>query len=446
MTESLPVGWIQTTLGEVAEVQLGKMLSAKSRSGVGSTPYLRNENVRWGTIETHDLNAMDFSEPEREKFRLVRGDALVCEGGEPGRAAVWRDQVPGTLFQKALHRVRFRARALEPALFVYYLEWYAGTGRLKTHFSGSTIKHLPRERFLQMPVRIPPVREQIRIVAALEEHLSRLDAANEVLALARRRYSQFRLSVLHAECTPHELTAESSYWTRSTLGELAVSVRNGISAKPTEASGDPILRIGAVRPLSLDTADVRFLPSASSWDSYQLEVDDLLFTRYNGNPELTGSCARVRDVSGRLLYPDKLIRVRVDTSRVLPSFVECAVAVGQSRAFLRSRSRTSAGQTGISGRDLQQMPIAFPPLPQQAKIVARIDAALEAGRQLLTGLERADFKAKRLRSTILSLALSGKLVTQDPLDEPASALLDRIRAEPASAPSPRRRSRTTTAP
>ncbi len=104
MTE-LPPGWAMTTLGEIAETQLGKMLSAKARTGNGGRPYLRNKNVQWGRIELDDLLHMDFTEAEFEKFRLRPGDLLVCEGGEVGRAALWRGTIADCAFQKALHRV-----------------------------------------------------------------------------------------------------------------------------------------------------------------------------------------------------------------------------------------------------------------------------------------------------------------------------------------------------
>jgi type I restriction enzyme S subunit len=102
----LPPGWAFTTLGEIAETRLGKMLSKKARMGNGSRPYLRNKNVQWGRIELDDVLEMDFTEAELERFGVLAGDLLVCEGGEVGRAAIWRGQLEWIGYQKALHRVR----------------------------------------------------------------------------------------------------------------------------------------------------------------------------------------------------------------------------------------------------------------------------------------------------------------------------------------------------
>lgn len=172
------------------------MLSAKSRSGRGATPYLRNINVRWGHIDTSDLLVMDFDTREREKYALREGDVLVCEGGEPGRAAVWHDQVPGTLYQKALHRVRFRGNVLDPQLFVLELELAAKTWRLADYFTGTTIKHLPRESFLEFQVVVPPAEEQRRLRSVLEENLSELEAAVAGLRRMLARADSLRQAIL----------------------------------------------------------------------------------------------------------------------------------------------------------------------------------------------------------------------------------------------------------
>jgi hypothetical protein len=98
--------WHVERLSDVFEVQLGKMLSAKARVGKSPKPYLRNKNVQWGTIDTNEIIEMDFNAREMEKFRLRSGDLLMCEGGVPGRTAIWRDEIAECYYQKAIHRLR----------------------------------------------------------------------------------------------------------------------------------------------------------------------------------------------------------------------------------------------------------------------------------------------------------------------------------------------------
>jgi type I restriction enzyme S subunit len=102
----VPVTWEVLPLGQVYETQLGKMLSQKAHTGQSPKPYLRNRNVQWGHIDLSELAYMDFNDREMKKFRLDKGDLLVCEGGFVGRAAIWIGELEECYYQKALHRVR----------------------------------------------------------------------------------------------------------------------------------------------------------------------------------------------------------------------------------------------------------------------------------------------------------------------------------------------------
>jgi type I restriction enzyme S subunit len=102
----LPEDWGWVRMGHIAEACLGKMLDANKNKGTPK-PYLRNSNVRWGAFDLSDLQEMKFEDGEDERYGVRKGDLIVCEGGEPGRAAIWNDQIPDMKIQKALHRVRF---------------------------------------------------------------------------------------------------------------------------------------------------------------------------------------------------------------------------------------------------------------------------------------------------------------------------------------------------
>ena len=159
--------WDYKPLGELADVKLGKMLDKKKHTSGRPMPYLRNINVRWGTVETDDLLEMNFDDDELDRFGLKAGDVLVCEGGEPGRAAVWQGQIPDLKYQKALHRVRFKV-PYEPQLLVYFLQHKARSPEWDEMFQGATFKHFTREMFLELPIPLPPLPEQRRIVAELD--------------------------------------------------------------------------------------------------------------------------------------------------------------------------------------------------------------------------------------------------------------------------------------
>lgn len=148
--------WGQKKIPDIAEHSLGKMLDRVKNIGKPQS-YLRNFNVRWFTFDLSDLNQMPFRPEEKEKYTAVRGDVLICEGGYPGRAAVWDKDTP-IYFQKALHRVRF-ALPEYGKWFVYYLKAQDTGGQLKQYFSGTGIQHFTGETLSKFTMPIPPLPE-----------------------------------------------------------------------------------------------------------------------------------------------------------------------------------------------------------------------------------------------------------------------------------------------
>jgi type I restriction enzyme S subunit len=218
-------------------------------------------------------------------------------------------------------------------------------------------------------------------------------------------------------------------WCWASLDQLAVSVRNGISVKPTLELGLAILRISAVRAMSVNLSDVRFLPDDPEFRQYVLSENDLLFVRYNGNPDISGRCGRVGTTDRTVVHPDKLIRVDLCFKSDLSGWVEIVANFGVSRRHLELKTRTTAGQSGVSGEDIKRIPIPLCPLSEAVRIVAESDRLLSTQAVLRGEIERNEARSASIRQSILRDAFTGQLVPQDSTDEPASVLLERIRAE-----------------
>jgi type I restriction enzyme S subunit len=148
-----PSSWKHTALKDVAEVRLGKMLDQSKNRGE-LMPYLANVNVRWGEFDVSALRMMRFEEHECEAYGLRVGDIVMCEGGEPGRCAIWRNQVDGVMIQKALHRIRCRA-GMSFVYLYHCLRQLGENGFLSSLFTGSTIKHLPLEKLANVRLMVP---------------------------------------------------------------------------------------------------------------------------------------------------------------------------------------------------------------------------------------------------------------------------------------------------
>ena len=173
--------WPLRKLETVADFRLGKMLDEKKNKGE-LKPYLANINVRWGEIELNDLREMRFEDHESESFGLKYGDIVMCEGGEPGRCALWKDQIPDIKIQKALHRIRPQA-SLNPE-FLYYVFLQMGrTNAFAGLFTGATIKHLPREKLALVEVPVPPRNVQDAVARVLTTYDSLVENNRRRMAL-----------------------------------------------------------------------------------------------------------------------------------------------------------------------------------------------------------------------------------------------------------------------
>ena len=160
--------WSKRPLADVADLCLGKMLDQEKNRGE-YLPYLANVNVRWGAFDLRDLRQMRFESHEKDRYGLKYGDIVMCEGGEPGRCAIWKDEQSGMMIQKALHRIRPR-NGLDNRFLYYSLLHHGKTGGLAPLFTGATIKHLPRQNLAKVEVAVPPLAAQRRIADVLSTY------------------------------------------------------------------------------------------------------------------------------------------------------------------------------------------------------------------------------------------------------------------------------------
>jgi len=230
-------------------------------------------------------------------------------------------------------------------------------------------------------------------------------------------------------------------WFYLSFDAVVRSIRNGISVKPDEIGSLKIFRISAVRPMAFDLSDFRHITDRDgSLEDYRLRFGDLVFTRYNGSRDYVGVSAMYRG-DGTHVYPDKLIRCRIDSDLIDAAYLEAATNSGESRSHLERRIRTTAGQSGVSGADIKSTPVPICPPAEQAEIVRILDGRLEAIDTLQAEVDANLARADALRQSILKKAFVGKLVPQDHDDEPAQALLASMHASREGASTAKRRKR-----
>lgn len=173
-----------------------------------------------------------------------------------------------------------------------------------------------------------------------------------------------------------------------------------------------------------------------------MQVGDLLFIRFNGNPDLVAVCGRVRGLQESTVYPDRLIRARLNPAAADPDFVELAFGSRYVRDQLRPLIKTAAGQHGISGGNLKTVLLPLPDVERQAHLAIKMRAAAEAaGSGITTTVAHTSDLLDRVEHRILDAGFRGDLVPQDATDEPAEETLARLRQQAEMPASPKVRHR-----
>ena len=144
---------------------MGKMLDQRKNKGKPHT-YLGNVAVRWGSFNIDPNQTMLFEDHELERYSIKKNDIVICEGGEPGRCAIWKSDNT-ILIQKALHRVRVNTEIADPQYVYYYFTHLVKSHLIESLYTGSTIKHLPRERLVSIELRLPDLSTQKQISSIL---------------------------------------------------------------------------------------------------------------------------------------------------------------------------------------------------------------------------------------------------------------------------------------
>lgn len=431
---AVPPGWAWLPLGQLAEMGTGHTPSR----GVpaywdGDVPWMGIRDARahhggtiWNTAQTITQAGLDNSSARL----LPAGTVALSRTASVGYVV----QLGRTMATSQDFVTWTCSTALNPQYLMRAIQAEGENIRSFGEGSTHTTIYFPELKALQ--IQTPPLSEQVRIVAKLDSLSPQSKQAHTELDAMLKLVRKYKMAVLRRM---HDLSTRSAIRIR-TLGEIASEIRNGLSAKPnSNAIGTRILRISSVRPMSVNMDDVRFYPpEAKIIDRDLLRAGDILCTRYNGNADLTGSFGLVKETTYPITYPDKLIRIRINPENDA-KYIMYMVSAPQTRVLIASCIKTVAGQHGISGSDLKKLPLPLIAISQQQQIVRRIDHAFAAIDRLAVEAQSARDALDKLDQAILAKAFRGELVPQDPNDEPASVLLERIRAERAAVgPAPKR--------
>ncbi len=486
--------WERVPLSEVASILNGAPFDSSLFSTSQGFPLIRIRDVVSGTTSTF------YTGPIDETFIVTAGEILVGMDGD-FNTGFW-GPTPALLNQRVCkitpNEVFYSKKLLSHVLPGYLAAINAATPSI-------TVKHLSSKTIAEIELPLPPQGEQTRIVEKLEELLSDLDAGVAELKAAQAKLVRYRQSLLKAavegaltaewrqhnmpektgaQLLQHILSERRASWEAKQLAKFAEhgkappkdwqkkypepvqadtrdlpelpegwvwasvdqlspdDIANGRSV-PTSTLGAKVLRLTAIKSGRIDQAECKIGAwSEDEAQPFSIVEGDLLIARGNGSLNLVGRAGIVGSVRHQTAYPDTMIRLRVVDSVVSASWINLVWESKFVRTHLEQRARTSAGIYKISQPDIVSAPIPVGPLEEQLEIICMIERIFDHTDVMQRYLHASSRQSTAQRKNILRAAFSGQLVPQDPNDEPASALLARIRAgrkQRAVGKAPRRR-------
>jgi type I restriction enzyme S subunit len=327
-----------------------------------------------------------------------------------------------------------------------YLAWYMTSEAVQRQWArqqrGATKLGLGLDDIRSIDTPLPPLAEQERIVAAIEEQLSRIDSGLAALDRVRKNLKRLRAAVFEAAVTGLLVGGSrgSSHWQHRPLGEVVEEIHAGKSFKceerPARADEWGVIKVSAMTWGRFRENENKTVMRGRPIDRrMEIRPGDLLISRAN-TVDYVGAVVHVDECRPRLLLSDKSLRL-VPRAGVIPEWLVIALRSRNARRYIETvATGTSDSMRNISQAKLRAITIPVPSSAMQAELVQEVSRLTSLIDQLENTVLSSIHAAGALRSSVLAAAFSGKLVPQDPEDEPAYVLLERIAKGANSASKP----------
>ncbi|MEY1661201.1 restriction endonuclease subunit S [Isoalcanivorax beigongshangi] len=463
----LPNGWERAEIGDLCNLINGRAFKPQEWSDSG-LPIIRIQNLNNPASKFNHFSG-DFD----AKHHVKNGDLLFAWSGTPGTsfgAHIWHGG--DAVLNQHIFKIEFSERETNRGFLRYAINQKLDE-LISSAQGGVGLRHVTKGTFEKTEISFPPLAEQTRIAQKLDELLAQVDTLKARIDAIPALLKRFRQSVLAAAVSgrlteewreekpgdlgvvlnpkakalgmeelaaAEELLTEPlpTFWKKYALEQLVEPDRGipyGIVQTGSAVEkGIPTVRCGDVKNLFIDTSGLKIV-SAEIEHEYKR-------TRLKGGEVLLairGSVGNVGvvPVSLRDCNISRELAMIPTLPSVVPFYLACLLQSPLGQRLLVGKVRGVA-QKGINLADVRRLPVALPPYEEQTEIVRRVEQLFAFADQLEAKVASAKSRIDHLTQSVLAKAFRGELVPQDPNDEPASVLLERIKTQRAAAPKARR--------
>ena len=398
---------MRLTLGQAAEVRLGRQRSPEHETGDHPVPYLRSANVSDGRLDLTDVKAMNFTPREQEIFQLAYGDVLVTEGSGSietvGASAVWREELPGTVcFQNTLLRLRPRTGVTDGPFLAWWARHARLSGQIVAISSGANIKHVGSDGLKRLPIDVPEVDQQRRIADFLDDRVARIDQ----IITARRR--QRGLVEAEAHSAASCLLERAGSADGPPLSAIAAIVDTEHKTAPSIPDGGHwIAGTGAIRGGRLVHEQLRETDAAAyrEWTGRgRPEIGDVLLTR----EAPVGEVALLEGADPAVAIGQRVVLIKPAPDRVDPRFLRLVLMAGPLRNVIALASAGSL-HPHLNMSDISRLRIPGLPVARQRSLGLEHDRLLTVRQKRRSQLDASIRLVAEYKQSLITAAVTGEL-------------------------------------
>ncbi len=414
MGDSLPQGWVLAKVNQVCEIIMGQSPPSESYNDNGEgLPFFQ------GKAEFTDVS------PEVKKWcnkptRIAQtGDILLSV-----RAPVGPTNVADTecCIGRGLAALRYNYNNM---YIRYYLQF------IKKDFekigTGTTFKAISKNHIHDLNILIAPLPEQHRIVEKIDELLTKLDYCIKTLKHTKNLLKTYRQALLSSAFNSINVITEKRM--HEIIKETAIGLVKAQKEQNIDGNGMPYVKMNNIdMDGNIDLADVVYVEATDTEvNKYSLKYGDILINTRNSF-ELVGKTGIIKEDKTKRLYNNNLLRVRF-CDGINPFFINCQLINPSLRNQIKQYKKATTNICALYQRDILNLKLKVPKLFEQDRVVYELESRFTIVEHLEKTIDDTLQKCEALKQSILKKAFDGRLVPQDPNDEPADKLLGRIKDE-----------------
>ncbi|SPE33555.1 hypothetical protein SBA6_290011 [Candidatus Sulfopaludibacter sp. SbA6] len=436
---AIPSSWIWAEVGDLLSgIEAGYSFKCEERPPENAeVGVVKVSAVTWGEFDEDASKTCLSSDRVDPKLFIRPGDFLFSRANTiqlVGACVIVHRISRRLMLSDKILRLRFHTVVPQWLLYVLRTSW--GRAEIERLATGNqeSMRNIGQDRIRAIRIPVPPLAEQRRIVEDIEKQFTRLEAAVAALQRAKANLKACRTSATEAAFASHSAAPIRHL---GDLGEIVGGLTKGQRRKAgTRTRPVPYLRVANVQRGRLDLETIKLIEATEEEiRTLQLIPGDVLLNEGGDRDKLGRGWIWEGQIS-ECIHQNHVFRVRLDPGLATPRFVShYANHFGQKYFFKEGRQTTNLASINMT--NLRALPIPLPPVSDQEKVIADLEDHLSMIDNLDHSVDANLRRATALRQVILNKAFEGKLLPQDPNDEPASLLLERIQAAHAKAPARR---------